>query len=282
VYSTRGSYGGTSLLRALAALPGVLLLPGDGRQRLQPVALADVADVVVAALSRPVGGRTFEIVGPDVVSLADYLCAWRRWLGFGRAREIRVPATCVRFAAMLAERFGRGPFGLAIARMLERGNVAGPDAWARVRAELGVAAAPLDRTLAQTPAEAEDRLHARAYFWLPALRVSLALLWIVSGTLGLLLPPATVEITTGGALSPAVALALARFGGVADLVLGALCLVRWKPRIVLGAMAAMLAIYTLAIGSLWPRHWLDPFGGLVKNVPLLAALGLLLAVEERR
>src|SRR5687768_15590531 len=42
VYSTAGSYGGTSLLRALAAVPGVLPLPGDGRSRIQPLAAEDL------------------------------------------------------------------------------------------------------------------------------------------------------------------------------------------------------------------------------------------------
>jgi hypothetical protein len=33
---------------------------------------------------------------------------------------------------------------------------------------------------------------------------------------------------------------------------------------------------------LWPIHWLDPFGGLLKNHPLIAALIILLVTDERR
>jgi len=38
VYAWSGSYGGTSLLRALAATPFALPVPGDGKQRMQPMA----------------------------------------------------------------------------------------------------------------------------------------------------------------------------------------------------------------------------------------------------
>lgn len=47
-------------------------------------------------------------------------------------------------------------------------------------------------------------------------------------------------------------------------------------------MLAMLVGYTLGIGILWPAHWLDPLGGLLKNLPLFGALVILLVTEERR
>jgi uncharacterized protein YbjT (DUF2867 family) len=283
VYSTRGSYGGTSLLRALAALP-CLAIPGDGESRLQPIAIEDLAGAVSAILERPdVRNETFELVGPNVVTLAEYLRAWRAWLGYPSARECRVSSSLLRVAAQFGEWFGRGPFGLTMLRMLERGNVGAPDAWERVRARLGVEARSLDSALAEVPSQTQDRWHARAYFWLPALRIALAILWIASGALGLLLPAQPVDaVTLNGPLAPSAALMLARFGGGADLVLGVLCLVRWRPRVIYALMVAMLAIYTISIGIFWPRHWLDPFGGLAKNIPLLAALGLLWATEERR
>ncbi|WP_426701798.1 DoxX-like family protein [Rhodanobacter sp. Col0626] len=65
-------------------------------------------------------------------------------------------------------------------------------------------------------------------------------------------------------------------------MLGVLCLLRWRPRVVLTLMLAMLVGYTLGIGILWPAHWLDPLGGLLKNLPLFGALVILLVTEERR
>ncbi|MEO7431009.1 MAG: SDR family oxidoreductase [Dokdonella sp.] len=284
VYSAAGSYGGTSLLRALAALPGVLLLPEGGAQRLQPVALEDLGTLLVAALDTPVTSREpFEVVGPDVLMLSDYLRCWRSWLGSAPALEIRIPSALVRSGAALGEFVGRGPLGLTMLRMLERGNVGRPDAWARLRDEFGVAPRALDHVLATTPAQTQDRWHARLYFALPALRLSFALLWVGSGLIGLSAPVAAVEsMSREGPLALDSAVGLARLTGAADLLLGVLCLSRWQPKWVLAAMLAMLVGYTLSIGVLWPRHWFDPLGGLAKNIPLIIALCVLLAIEDRR
>lgn len=283
VYDTRGSHGGTSLLRAMAALPFALLLPGDGRQRLQPVAAEDLARIVVAALERPLPTGVFEIIGPQPITLTGYLRAWRTWLGSPAACEVRVPPAFVRIAARLGEALGQGPLGLTMLRMLERGNVGAPHAWERQHARFGIATRSLAQVLATKPAQVQDRWHARLYFVLPLLRLALALLWISSGLLGLLLPSSAVQSMTGaGPLSEAASVLLARASGAANLALGVLCLVGWRPRLVLLSMLVMLAAYTFGIGLSWPRHWLDPFGGLAKNLPLAAALLALLATESRR
>ena len=284
VYSTAGSYGGTSLLRALAALPGVLILPGNGLQRLQPVAGEDVGAAVVAALAHAqIRSDVFEVVGPTIITLADYLRAWRSWLGAPRAREIRMPLGLVRFGTAFAEIFGKGPLGSTMQRMLERGNVGASDACARLQGRLGVAPRALASVLAASPARTQDRWHARLYFALPVLRFTLALIWIASGLLGLLSASDSIGAMMQGGIMPiAPALRLARLSGAIDLILGVLCLARWRPRAVLASMLAMVIAYTFAIGVLWSQHWLDPFGGLAKNLPLAAALWILLATEERR
>jgi uncharacterized protein YbjT (DUF2867 family) len=285
VYSANGSYGGTSLLRALAAFPGVLLLPEGGTQRLAPVALDDIGDIVLAAVTRvvPFSCENYEVVGPQIMTLADYLRSWRRWLGGAPARELPVPRVVVRAGAALGELLGRGPLGLTMLRMLRRGNVGADDAWTRLRDTFDVAPRALEQVLATTPVQTQDCLHARLYFALPALRIAIALLWIESGLVGLLAPPSEVAaMSQGGLMSLATALVLARMTGAADLVLGILCLARWRPRPVLTAMLAMLVGYTFAIGVLWPHHWFDALGGLAKNVPLIAVFWILLATEERR
>lgn len=284
VYSARGSYGGTSLLRGLAALPGFVLLPGRGEQQVQPIAAEDVGAAVVAALARPQCAReVIELVGPEVMTLRDYLFAWRRWLGFGPARTLTVPTALVRTASAIGERLGNGPLGRTMTRMLERGNVGAPDAVTRLHQSLGLTPRPLLRALDEAPSHVQDRWHARLYFWLPALRVLIALLWIGSGVIGWLTSRAdAVASAADSSLSTDTLFMLARFTGTADLLLGLLCLSRWRPRLVLTLMLLMLLGYTLGIGILWPAHWLDPFGGLLKNLPLIAALAILLATDERR
>jgi uncharacterized protein YbjT (DUF2867 family) len=284
VYSTQGSYGGTSLLRGLSALPWLLPVPEKGDQPVQPISAEDVGACVVAALRHSsCTHQIIEVIGPDVLSLRDYLLTWRRWLGFTAPRVWSIPAPLVRVAANLGERFGKGPIGVTMARMLERGNVGSLHALRKLRDELGVVPRKLTRALDASPSHVQDRWHARLYFLLPALRIAMALLWIFSGMVGWLTPMTKIaETTPGNALSLSLVLVMARGTATADLILGALCLVRWRSRQVLSLMLAMLLGYTLSIGMVWPQHWLDPFGALAKNVPLVVALLVLLATDERR
>ncbi|MBN8923688.1 MAG: epimerase [Rhodanobacter sp. 68-29] len=284
VYSVHGSWGGSSLLRALAALPGALPLPGGGTQPVQPIAAEDVGATVVAALARPSCTReTIELVGPEVMNLRDYLLAWRRWLGFGHVRIVAIPIALARWLAACGDLLGDGPLGRTTMRMLERGNTGATHASAQLRDRLGVAPRTLLHALDETPSHVQDRWHARLYFWLPTLRILMAVLWIGSGVTGWLTSLADMQaLTSGGMLSGDTLVMLARLTGTADLLLGVLCLLHWRSRLVLGAMLLMLLGYTLGVGTLWPAQWLEPFGGLLKNLPLIAALAILLATDERR
>jgi uncharacterized protein YbjT (DUF2867 family)/uncharacterized membrane protein YphA (DoxX/SURF4 family) len=284
VYSVRGSYGGTSLLRGLSALPWLMPLPGNGDQPVQPISAEDIGACVAAALKNSSCTRqVVELVGPDMLSLREYLLTWRRWLGFATPRLWKVPSSLVGMAASLGERFGKGPLGNTMTRMLERGNVGSADAIKKLQDGLGIFPRALRRVLDESPSHVQDRWHARLYFLLPTLRIVIALLWICSGVVGWLTPMTHVIGTTSEhPMSPPLLFALARGTAAADLMLGALCLIRWRTSLVLALMLVMLLGYTLGIGIFWPQHWLDPFGGLLKNLPLVVVLLILLATDERR
>ncbi|WP_114241405.1 NAD-dependent epimerase/dehydratase family protein [Dyella sp. C9] len=285
VYSAHGSYGGTSLLRAMAALPGVIVVPREALSPcVQPIAAEDVGLAVVAALARPAGGaEILELVGPQAMGLADYLRRWRGWLGLRPARLWVVPTPLARAACWVGERLGQGPLGATMQRMLERGNLGAPGSLQRMHERLAFRPRTLERALAEAPSHVQDRWHARLYLTLPGLRLALAGLWLASGVVGWSLSAdAVLASAQGGPLPAHATLWLARGTATLDLLLGVLCLLRWRPRWVLGGMLLMLAGYTLGIGTLWPAHWLDPLGGLLKNVPLMAAILVLLATEEKR
>ena len=285
VYSAHGSYGGTSLLRAMSAWAFVLPLPGDGMQKVQPVAAEDIGAATVASFQHAGSAReVLELVGPEVMPLRDYLLLWRRWLGFSAPYLLHVPMAIVRLTAAFGERFGDGPIGQTMTRMLDRGNTGTNGAAERLQQVLGISPRSLSRALNEAPSHVQDRWHARLYFVLPLLRTSIGLLWMASGLVGWLTSPQRIaDVTAGQALlAPGALTALARATGSMDLLLGVLCLFRYRPKLVLSGMLAMLLGYTLVIGTIWPAHWLDPFGGLLKNLPLLAILLLLLVTEDRR
>lgn len=84
--------GGTSaaLLLRVAALPLVPVLEA-GAQALQPVHISDVVATVLRALTGPAPPRELDIVGPQTVSLADWMQTLRAAQGLPKARLLRVP-----------------------------------------------------------------------------------------------------------------------------------------------------------------------------------------------
>ena len=84
------------------------------------------------------------------------------------------------------------------------------------------------------------------------------------------------------AIKPGKPVWLARAGGMVDLALG-LALLRdlWPQRIAL-AQLAVVGGYTAGLSLLAPALWADPYGGLMKNLPILVLLLVhLVLVEER-
>ncbi|HET9034127.1 MAG TPA: NAD-dependent epimerase/dehydratase family protein, partial [Dokdonella sp.] len=144
VYATTGSYGGTSLLRALAGFPGFSPLPADGRWLLQPVAAEDLGELVAIAIERNLRG-IYEVGGPDVISLRDYQAAWRRWMRIVGTRFLQVPEALVNLQVWIGERLGRGPTGETMWRMLRRNNVLPTGAKTRLQEDFGFVPRALDQ-----------------------------------------------------------------------------------------------------------------------------------------
>lgn len=282
VYAASGSYGGTSLLRALAAFPGWHLLPGDGRWAIQPVSAEDLGTLAALAAAGEQRG-VFEVGAPQPMSLRDYQATWRRWLRIDGNAAIAVPEPLVSLQVGLGERLGRGPVGETMWRMLRRGNVTGADAATRLQAAFGHAPRDLETALAVTPSQVQDRWQAQLYFLAPTLRIAIVALWLISALAGWLTPAATIEALVAGTPMQAwQPVALARATASLDALLALALLVGWRPRWALGLMGLCVLAYTLAFGLLLPAQWLDPLGGLAKNLLVLPALAVAWVLADRR
>jgi uncharacterized protein YbjT (DUF2867 family) len=271
-YAPAGSYGGTSLFRALAALPCIVPLVGDGRQLFQPIHMADLAEAVRRlAEDRRVARRTIDVVGPEPMAMRDILLELRRWLGLGRARCLRVPVSAVRLAARIADRLGgAGPITTTSLAMLMAGNAADPAAF---KAATGIAPRRFNDALAAEPAHVQDRWHARLYFLRPLLRVSIALFWVFTGLTTLLLWSKDDSLQMLRATGvPEFALPFAfHLGWAFDVILGSALLMRNRVALVGTVMVAATVIYLglLSIGQAW--QWIHPVTPLPVLVPLLVA-----------
>ena len=66
------------------------------------------------------------------------------------------------------------------------------------------------------------------------------------------------------------------------MAIGLALLRNWRPRAVALGQLAVVAVYSLGLSLIAPTLWLDAFGGLLKNLPVLALLLVHLAMVEER
>jgi hypothetical protein len=272
--------GGASarLFDTLAALP-LVPLPDGGRQLVQPIHIDDLVAAAVALLDREAWrvGRV-ALVGPEALTLRDYLGGLRGAMGLPPARTVDVPRPLLVAGARLGDRVPGLLLDSATLGMLERGNTAD----ARTTRQL-LGRDP--RPVAQFIGAGERRLvrDAAQLNWLvPLLRISVAILWIVTGIVSLAVFPVAESyalLARTGITGRAAPLALGA-AGVLDIALGVASLAvrrRW----VWWAQIALILVYTLIITWRLPEFWAHPYGPILKNVPILAALLLLARLEER-
>jgi len=103
----RDAYGGSALLRAMAAFPVVLPI-ALGDRRIQTVALTDVARVVREAVEGAIPmGTDVDLVEDTPHSLRELVGRLRPWMGVRPATAtIRVPSWAVRVLAKAADLLG--------------------------------------------------------------------------------------------------------------------------------------------------------------------------------
>jgi uncharacterized protein YbjT (DUF2867 family) len=273
---------GSKLFNQLAALP-MLAFPRGGDMLVQPVHRDDVVDGVLALLRSPdTQPGTIAFVGPRALSLRDYLAQLRAALRIGgKLRMLRLPESLFRWAAAIAGHVPGSSLDSETAAMLLRGNAAPSEQFTRL---LGREPRAVSAFVPEAQAQAV-RTEAVLDAWLPVLRGAIALLWLWTGvvSLGWYPVPDSLALLERVGLHGALA-KLALYGAAGlDLLLGVLTLAasaRWRGA-VWAAQLLLVAGYTLLITLFLPEYWLHPYGPISKNLPLMAAIALLWALEPK-
>jgi NADH dehydrogenase len=112
-------------IRQVRLTPFVTPVPGDGRRRLQPIWVDDVAAFFERAVAAPAGdGRIYDLGGPDAPTWDELFGAIQRALGV-RRRLLHVPLRLLRPGAAVAELLPDPPVTRDMLRMLELGDNVG-------------------------------------------------------------------------------------------------------------------------------------------------------------
>jgi NADH dehydrogenase len=147
--------------RMMQFSPALPLIAG-GRTRFQPVYVGDVADAVMAALTRAdAPGRTFELGGPTVYSFKELLAYLLKVTG-RRRLLVNLPMGLARLQASVLQYLPEPPMTPDQLELLKRDNVAAPGADGLVA--LGLQPTPLEVIAPQYL-----RAYARPHLRLPVM-----------------------------------------------------------------------------------------------------------------
>jgi uncharacterized protein YbjT (DUF2867 family) len=277
-------YGGTAMLRGVAALPFVTpVLEPDAR--IQVVSVEDVAAAVAHSLTPDAKLNVkWDVAHPDVLTLETVVAAIRDWLGFRRRPIWRVPRGLGRVVSSVADVLGylgwRSPARSTAVRQLAAGVIGAPAPWI---AATGIEPRSLAEILAQQPSSVADRWFSRLFLFKPLAITSLALFWIATGiiTMGPGSAVALGHLKSAG-VPPKIAGPLVLAGALYDYFIGLGLLLRPVARVVLHIMLWTTIIYLVAGSVLAPQLWIDPLGPYLKIVPVLIATLFTLAIIDDR
>jgi uncharacterized protein YbjT (DUF2867 family) len=280
-----GAYGGSAMLRALAAMPLVTpVVAAD--TKLQVVSAGDLAETVAQCLrpGEPVKTR-WDLAHPAVHTLGSVVVALRNWLGFRQRPMWRVPRGLAALVAALGDALGflgwRSPARSTALRQLTEGKLTGdPEPWIQAT---GIVPKSLDEALLEHWPTAADRWFAKLYLLKPLLILGIALFWVTTGIITLGSGRAAALAHLKAADIPAwLAERLLVWGAYFDYAIGLLVLFRPLTRVALVLMLAVTPVYLIVGTVLAPQLWLDPLGPFLKIIPVLLVTMAALAVLDER
>jgi nucleoside-diphosphate-sugar epimerase len=271
--------GGTSasMFTLFASLP-LIPVPGRGDQRVQPIHIDDlVAAIVNLCFERTAIGAKVALVGPREMSYRDMLLAIRAGMGLHRTPIFPVPMLLMRIGARIAELSPRSLLDRETLRMLEAGNVADPSQTTRLLGRPARAVASfVDR-------DTRDgvRRNAQLSWLLPLMRYAIAAAWIWTAIVSFGLYPHEESLTLLYRTGVSASIAPLMLYGAAgiDLALGFATLFIHRYRWIWLVQIALIVGYTIIITFKLPEFWLHPYGPILKNLPMLAALYMLYTIE---
>ncbi|WP_296225725.1 SDR family oxidoreductase [Ralstonia sp. UBA689] len=272
---------GTSarMFRALASIP-MHGLPSGGQQRLRPVHIDDLVDMVAGLLSpgMELPGPCINAVGATETTYREMLSHYRAAMQLPPALAISIPSALMRMAVAVGDRIPGSPLTRDTWRMLQDGST-GSDTSTRSRLRRH----PLGVEAFISKEEASALRHEALSTWqLPLLRLALAIVWICTAwvsvfgypradSLALLSRLGLHGLTADAALIGASAL---------DLMFGMATLL-WPSRRLWLAQLVLVLTYSLLICVALPEFLIHPFGPVLKNIPFLAVLITLFSSEVK-
>lgn len=277
-----GSFGGTSLFRGLSGLPGFIPVPAKEVQ-FQPIHIKDLSQSIINLISQEITKKEIiDAVGPERITLYQILSDMRQWLGFGHAVKVLIPNWIIKTVVKLGDWF-RFTMNSTLYEMSLKNNVTCQEKTLKFQDLLDYKPRNFQEGLHQQPSYVQDRWHARLYFLRPLLRLSLGFIWLYSGIVSLFGYPHSLSyelLTQMGMYSHQEFILYS--ASILDICLGILTILGRRISLIGSIQILLISIYTILISVKLPQFWLHPFAPIAKNVPLLVATLIMMAMESKR
>ncbi len=282
------AYGGSAMVRALAALPFDLPVK-DAATPFQPVAVADITATIAFLAARPLDDEatcavTWDLMQPQPVTLADVIGAFRHAFGTADWPRIALPSALIALGTLagdLSSRLGwMPPMRTTAIAELRRGVSGDPTPWV---ATTGITPTPLADAVGAHGATIQDKWFARLFLVKALVIASLALFWIASGSIALFVSfPATTAILTTRGWPEDLAIPFAAITSLMDISIGVLIAFRRTAGVGLAAGIFLSLGYMIGCALLTPDLWLEPLGALVKTGPAIVLMLIALLTLDNR
>jgi uncharacterized protein YbjT (DUF2867 family) len=282
------AYGGSALLRALAALP--LDLPAaESASPFQPVAIEDIVATIAWLADRELAETgtpaiTWDVMQLQTVTLGRAIEQFRWSFGTAAMPRLTLPAFLLDLGAKLGDLVNylgwMPPMRSNAIAELRRGVVGDPAAW---MAATGIVPKTIAQTVGQHPASIQDKWFARLFLIKPLVIASLVLFWTVSGFIALFVSyRAAAGILSAHGFAPSLVAPVTILTSLMDMLIGVLIALRRTCAI--GLIAGIVASLGYMVGAaiLTPDLWIEPLGALVKTGPAIVLMLVALMTLDNR
>jgi len=266
----------TILFKALANLPIIPIIE-SGEQRLQPVFIDDLTQLVDKTIEMTTVNQEIAVVGKESITYQEMLFKFRTYLGKKPTITVKMP----NFLAIFGKFFGEEAISKESITMLKEENFANKDDIVRI---LKREPKSMDEVIFNHQAPIAEKLYSQLYFLRFALRLIIAFVWIWSGVVSAFLYPQNLalELLNDVGISGVLALPTLYFASFLDITIGLFIALNYQAKNLAYLSLIVIMVYTLILTILAPHHWLHPFGCVLKNLPLLVLIYIYTLLERYR
>jgi uncharacterized protein YbjT (DUF2867 family) len=282
------AYGGSAMLRALAAFP--LQLPADeSATPFQPVAVEDITATIASLADRDIDDLAtraviWDLMQPQPVTLSGVIDQFRWSLGTSRWPRVTMPAFLLDLGARLGDLANRlgwmPPMRTTAIAELRRGVTGDPSGWMEAT---GIVPKTITQAVGGYAATIQDKWFARLFLVKALVIASLALFWTVSGFIALFISySAAAGILSSHGFPPSLVAPVTVLTSLMDMSIGVL--IAFRRTCAIGLVAGILASLGYMVGAaiLTPDLWIEPLGALVKTGPAIVLMLVALLILDNR